>query len=112
MSRLVGAELGEKLDLSECTHLLDIGGGTAINAANFAARRPDLRITIGDLPSIAAAANEKIEKLVLADRVRAVSLDAFHDEFPTGCDGVLFAHFLEIWSPERVQELLAKAARA
>ncbi|MFE5125611.1 methyltransferase [Streptomyces sp. NPDC056669] len=112
VSRLVGAELGEKLDLSGCGHLLDIGGGTAINAASLAARWPDLRITIADLPSVATAANEKIGKLGLADRVRAVSLDAFHDEFPTGCDGVLFAHFLEIWSPERIRALLAKAARA
>lgn len=112
VSRLVGTELGEKLDLSECTHLLDIGGGTAINAFHLAARWPELRITIADLPSVATAANEKIKKLGLTDRVRAVSLDAFNDEFPGGCDGVLFAHFLEIWSPERIRELLAKAARA
>ncbi|MEK8142933.1 methyltransferase [Streptomyces sp. M10(2022)] len=112
VSRLVAAELRERLDFSEYTHLLDIGGGTAVNASSLAAQWPDLRITIADLPSVAAAANEKVEKLGQADRIRAVGLDIFEDEFPAGCDSVLFAHFLEIWSVDRIKGLLAKAARA
>jgi SAM-dependent methyltransferase len=112
VSRRVAEELVDVLDLSGYTHLLDIGGGTAVNAANLARRWPHLRITIADLPTITLAANAKIAELGLADRVRAVGLDAFNDEFPTGCDAVLFAHFLEIWSPDRNRGLLAKAARA
>ncbi|MGA5132624.1 methyltransferase [Streptomyces olivoreticuli] len=112
VSRLVGEEIAEKLDLSAHRHLLDVGGGTAINASTLAARWPELRVTIGDLPSVAAAANEKVAELGLSDRVSAVPLDAFNDEFPTGCDAVLFAHFLEIWSAERIRALLAKASRA
>ncbi|MEV7420745.1 methyltransferase [Streptomyces sp. NPDC089919] len=112
VSRLAGEELAQKLDLSGYTHLLDVGGGTAVNASTLAARWPELRITIGDLPSVSAAATEKIAELGLAERVSAVSLDAFEEEFPTGCDAVLFAHFLEIWSADRIRALLAKAARA
>lgn len=112
VSRLVAEELVQRLDLSGYTHLLDIGGGTAINATHLARRWPHLRVTIADLPTIAEAANEKIAALDLGDRVRAVGLDAFNDEFPKGCDAVLFGHFLEIWSIERNKELLAKAARA
>lgn len=112
VSRAVAAELVQQLDLSKHTHLLDVGGGTAINATNFARRWPHLRITILDLPTVTDTANEHIAELGLDDRVRAVGLDAFNDEFPTGCDCVLFAHFLEIWSIERNRELLAKASRA
>lgn len=112
VSRLVGEELKEKLDLSGYTHLLDIGGGTAINASNLVERWPGLRVTIADLPSVAASANATIQKLGLADRVNAVSLDVFKDEFPAGCDSLLFAHFLEIWSADRIRALLAKASRA
>lgn len=112
VTRLVAEELVEQLDLSRCTHLLDVGGGTAVNATHLARRWPNLRITIVDLPTIAETANAKIASLGLADRVRAVGLDAFNDEFPTGCDAVLFAHFLEIWSIERIKSLVAKAARA
>jgi ubiquinone/menaquinone biosynthesis C-methylase UbiE len=112
VSRLVGEELEQKLDLSGYRHLLDIGGGTAVNAARLTARWPELRVTIADLPSVAASATAAIKKLGLSDRVTAVSLDAFRDEFPAGCDAVMFAHFLEIWSAERIRSLLAKASRA
>jgi SAM-dependent methyltransferase len=112
VSRLVAEDLAQKIDLSNYTHLLDVGGGTAVNAAELARRWPHLQITIIELPTVAAAANERIVELGLADRVRAVGLDVFNDEFPTGCDCVLFAHFLEIWSIEHIRALLAKASRA
>lgn len=112
VSRLVAEELVQHLDLSPYSHLLDVGGGTAVNATYLARRWPDLQVTIVDLPTIAEAANAKIAALGLADRVRAIGLDAFTDEFPTGCDAVLFGHFLEIWSIERNRSLIAKAARA
>lgn len=112
VSRSVAGELVQRLDLSGYTHLLDIGGGTAVNATAFARRWKHLRVTIADLPTVAAEANARIAETGLGDRVRAVGLDAFKDEFPTGCDCVLFGHFLEIWSPARNRELLAKAARA
>jgi ubiquinone/menaquinone biosynthesis C-methylase UbiE len=111
-SALVGEAIRENIDLSGYRHLLDIGGGTAVNAENLAGRWPDLRITIGDLPTVAATANEKITGLGLENRIKAIGLDALNDEFPSGCDAVLFAHFLEIWSPERIRALLAKAFRA
>lgn len=112
VSRLVAEELVQQLDLSSYTHLLDVGGGTAINATYLARRWPNLRVTIADLPTIAETANAKIASLGLQDRVQAVGLDAFNDEFPQGCDAVLFGHFLEIWSIERNKALVAKAARA
>jgi SAM-dependent methyltransferase len=112
VSRLVAGELVQQLDLSRYTHLLDVGGGTAVNATYLARRWPSLRITIVDLPTIAETANAKIASLGFDGRVRAVGLDAFKDEFPKGCDAVLFAHFLEIWSIERNKALMAKAAQA
>jgi SAM-dependent methyltransferase len=112
VSRLVAGDLVQQLDLSKYTHLLDVGGGTAVNATYLARRWPNLRITIVDLPTIAETANTKIASLGLDGRVRAVGLDAFNDEFPKGCDAVLFGHFLEIWSIERNKALVAKAARA
>ncbi|WP_202919300.1 methyltransferase [Saccharothrix deserti] len=105
-------ELVKTLDLSSYTHMLDIGGGRAINATNIARRWPHLQITIIDLPSVAKTANERLAAAGLDDRVRAVGLDAFSDEFPTGADCVLFSHFLEIWSAEGIRKLLQKASRA
>ncbi|MGX7759620.1 methyltransferase [Streptomyces angustmyceticus] len=112
ISHLVAEEIAAEIDLSGYRRLLDVGGGAAMNAANLARTWPDLEVTIGDLPSITSLANDKIAELGLTDRVRAVGLDAFHDDFPVGHDAVLFAHFLEIWSPDRIRALLAKASGA
>ncbi|KAA2262744.1 methyltransferase domain-containing protein [Solihabitans fulvus] len=111
-SAMSSTELVKTLDFSSYTHVLDIGGGRAINATNIARRWPHLRITILDLPTVAKTANERLVAAGLDDRVKAVGLDAFSDEFPTGADCVLFSHFLEIWSEERIRKLLQKASRA
>jgi hypothetical protein len=48
----------------------------------------------------------------VGDRVKTIGLDALTDDFPNlGCDAVLFAHFLEIWSPDKVKLMLRKASR-
>lgn len=112
VTREAAPALVEADDFSKFTHILDIGGGAAVNAEHFARRWPHLQITIIDLPTIAEAANAKMASLGLSDRVRAVGLDAFNDEFPVGCDCVLFAHFLEIWSADKNRALLTKASRA
>ncbi|AZS70038.1 methyltransferase [Streptomyces lydicus] len=112
VTQLVAEDVATELDLSEYRHLLDVGGGAAMNAVHVAQAWPDLEITIGDLPSIVPQANDRIAAQGLGHRVRAVSLDAFHDEFPVGHDAVFFAHFLEIWSSDRIRALLAKASRA
>ncbi|MFB7506371.1 methyltransferase, partial [Streptomyces broussonetiae] len=112
VSTLVAGDITQKLDLSAYRSLLDVGGGAAINATNLAGRWPDLSVTIGDLPSVAESARKKVAETGLESRVHTVELDAFQDEFPAGHDAVLFAHFLEIWSADRVRALLAKAARA
>jgi SAM-dependent methyltransferase len=112
VSQRTAADLAELPHFSKYGHLLDVGGGTAVNATHLARRWPELSITIGDLPSIAETANARVANAGLADRVRAVGLNAFADEFPTGVDCVLFSHFLEIWSADRIRSLLAKASRA
>ncbi|OSP44734.1 MULTISPECIES: methyltransferase [unclassified Streptomyces] len=112
VSTLVAGDLTEKLDLSAYRSLLDVGGGAAINATNLAGRWPRLSVTIADLPTVAESARKKIAETGLEERVRTAELDAFRDEFPRGHDAVLFAHFLEIWSADRVRALLSKAARA
>ncbi|MFJ8581123.1 methyltransferase [Micromonospora sp. NPDC093277] len=112
VSRSVATDLARKLDLSECRHLLDVGGGTAVNATALARRWPHLEITILDLPTVVEAARERISAAGLGDRVRAIGLDVFHDELPRTGDCLIFAHFLEIWSIERNRLLLGKAARA
>jgi hypothetical protein len=90
VSRLVGRGAGAASGPLSAHHLFDVGGGTAVNAPYLARRWPNLRVTIADLPTVAETVNAKVAALGLNDRVRAVGLDVFEDEFPEGCDAVLF----------------------
>jgi ubiquinone/menaquinone biosynthesis C-methylase UbiE len=111
VTTIVAEQFVEVPDMSKGGRLLDVGGGAATNAIALARRWPALEITIFDLPSVSARAQEAIEAAGLRGRVETMSGDCFADEFPT-CDFILFAHFLEIWSGEQIRELLAKAHRA
>ncbi|MCP2337296.1 acetylserotonin O-methyltransferase [Actinomadura rupiterrae] len=111
LSAHLSDEFVQTLDLSRYRHVLDIGGGTAVNAMNLVRRWPQLQITILDLPSVAKEANERVSAAGLGDRIRALGADALADAFPSGSfDCVLFAHFLEIWSTDRIRAVLRKAA--
>lgn len=112
VTRLVSKLLVAKTDLATARRLLDVGGGDGTNAIALATRWPALRVTIFDLPSVCSAARARIAAAGLADRIDTVPGDCFADELPTGYDRVLFAHFLEIWSPAMIAGLLDKAQRA
>lgn len=112
-SRSVVEDLVNAVDFSSYHHVLDVGGGTGTNSISFAQRWPHLRATILELPNVAKMANDHIAEVGLSERVRAVGTDIMQDEFPTSShDCVVFSRFLEIWSPEQVRTLLAKAYRA
>ncbi|MEU1022874.1 methyltransferase [Streptomyces sp. NPDC005900] len=112
-SRSVVEDLVNAVDFSAYRRVLDVGGGTGTNAISFAQRWPHLEATILELPNVAEMANERIAEANLSERVRAVGTDIMQDEFPTSShDCVVYSRFLEIWSPEQVQNLFAKTYRA
>jgi ubiquinone/menaquinone biosynthesis C-methylase UbiE len=101
------------IDLTGCERLLDVGGGAeAVNAIALAKRWPQLRITILDLPPVAAAARKRVEESGLKGRIEVVGMDCLKQEFPSGFDAVFYAHFLGIFSLEKQCDLVAKGARA
>ncbi|MEE1931327.1 methyltransferase [Streptomyces sp. TRM 70351] len=112
-SRSVVEDLVNAVDFSSYHRVLDVGGGTGTNAISFAERWPHLQATILELPNVAKLANDRIAEAGLSERVRAIGTDIMQDEFPTSShDCVVYSRFLEIWSPEQVQNLFAKAYRA
>jgi ubiquinone/menaquinone biosynthesis C-methylase UbiE len=111
VSNIVAKRFVDSVDLSAGGRLLDIGGGTATNAIALARRWPRLAIEILDPPSVAVSADRAARDAGLEDRIRTIGADCFAADFPD-CEHVLFAHFLEIWSPDQIKSLLAKAYRA
>lgn len=108
-SELANKYLVEKLDLSGCTHLLDCGGGDAVNAIALAKANPGLRVTVFEIPASGTIAEKKIAQAGLGEQVSVVTGDMFKDPLPTGCDVVMFAHQLVIWTPEENTGLLRRA---
>ncbi|XYH97093.1 methyltransferase [Sorangium sp. So ce1128] len=98
----------ESPELATVRHVLDIGGNDGTTATRLAARYPELRVTIFDLPSVTRA-GERAVSAELADRIQFHPGDLFQDPFPRGVDAVLFSHVLEIFDEAQILSLLAKA---
>lgn len=96
-------------EFGEVTRLLDVGGGDGTNAIRLCERYPSLKVTLIDLPSVIEKARENIRAQGLSDRVTCEAVDMFTDSWPQGCDGVIFSHVLEIFSPEKIQFLYQKS---
>jgi precorrin-6B methylase 2 len=108
LSVQTNAILAENLDLSDVDHLIDVGGGDGTNIITLARRHPNLKASVFDFPSVCKIAEEHISESNLADRLSAISGNAFRDPFPRGADCFLFAHFCTIWSEAKNRQLFAK----
>jgi hypothetical protein len=96
-------------ELSSVRHLLDVGGGDGSNAMRLCERFPSLRVTILDIPSVIQIARESVDGSEFAGRISFTSADMFVDRWPADCDAILFSHVVEIFSPEKIRALYAKA---
>lgn len=99
--------LVERPEFAGVRHLLDVGGGDGTTSIRLAARHPELKSTVFDIPSVSRLASGKTTSL--ADRVDLLPGNMFTDEFPLGPDAVLFSHVLEIFSDEQILAMLKKA---
>lgn len=96
-------------EFGDVSRLLDVGGGDGTNAIRLCERHPSLKVTLIDLPSVIEKARANVAAHGLADRVTCEAVDMFGEDWPQGCDGVIFSHVLEIFSPEKIQFLYEKS---
>jgi len=96
----------DNVDLAATRHLLDVGGGDGTTAMALVRHNTHLRITILDVPTVAALANGETSE---ATRICIVPGDFFEASFPADVDGVLFSHVLEIFDEHQIRTLLKKA---
>jgi demethylspheroidene O-methyltransferase len=66
--------------------LLDVGGGDGSFASAAAAQNPALRVSLFDLPPVAAWARARFQAAGLADRATAVGGNFLADSLPEGAD--------------------------
>lgn len=88
--------------------VLDIGGGHGDHAVELCRRRPDVRITVFDLPETITALREDAPP----DRVTARAGDYLTDDLGSGHDLVLLFNVLHGHRPEECRELFRRAAKS
>ncbi|HMY14931.1 MAG TPA: class I SAM-dependent methyltransferase [Polyangium sp.] len=96
------------------TSLLDIGCNTGKWAQRCLAASPDVAVTLVDLPGQIEMAMAALRAKGFESRATARPTDVLDPqaEFPGGFDAVWMSQFLVCFSPEQVESILARAARA
>ncbi len=100
--------LAKKFDFSSYKTLCDIGGAAGVLSMMVAQEHPDLALISADLPSVTAIAKKKIAAAGLSDRIDAVDLDFFKDDFPKA-DVITMGMILHDWNLDNKMMLIRKA---
>ncbi|WP_143671631.1 class I SAM-dependent methyltransferase, partial [Streptomyces sp. wa1071] len=88
--------------------VLDIGGGHGDHTVELCRRRPDVRVTVFDLPETVTALREDAPR----DRVTVRAGDYLTDNLGSGYDLVLLFNVLHGHRPEECRELFRRAAKS
>lgn len=109
LSTFSARSLGEAVDLSGVSRLLDVGGGSGAYDIELCRLYPDLTATVYDLPFVADIAARKVDDAGLGDRIDTVGGDFFADPaFPAGHDAVLLSMIMHDWDEDRDRAILTQ----
>jgi demethylspheroidene O-methyltransferase len=106
---------GDVLDAFPLEHhecLLDVGGGDGAFVSAVAARWPQLRLMLFDLPPVAARARERFARAGLSDRAQAHGGDMMADPLPRGADVVSLVRVLHDHDDDGALKILRAVHRA
>lgn len=95
--------------LAGVRRLLDVGGGSGCFSIAFAARHPELRCTVMELPTMCDVAREYIARGGVGDRVDTRAVDMFRQPWPTGYDAMFFSNIFHDWNLDTNAELTRRA---
>ncbi len=109
---MVAAEVLATVRFGGIRHLLDIGGGDGTFLRAVAERNPRLRLTLFDLPTVAAEAESRFAAAGLGDRAHALGGDFFADPLPEGADAISLIRVLYDHDDDAVRALLARVHAA
>ncbi len=107
-----GRTLARKVDLSNATSLLDVGGGTGAMTISLCAEYENLHSTIIDFPNVAEIGWRFISEADLVNRVRYIPGNAIEVQWPADQDAVLMSYLMSGVPGEAVEGLLQKAFEA
>lgn len=109
---LVAAEILDAFSMTPHRHLLDVGGGEGRFLVSVAERAPHLKLSLFDLPPVAANARARFQNAGIADRAQALGGNFLADELPTGADIVSLVRIIHDHDDERALTILKAIRRA
>lgn len=95
------------VDLSDVSHLMDVGGGTGAFLSHALAAHPHLRATLVDLPAVLDAVSPD-----LAARIARAPRNFREDSLPTGADALSLVRVLYDHADDTVGALLKRCHAA
>ena len=101
--------LASSADLRGVRRLLDVAGGSGCFSIALAARYPEMRLTVMDLPPACVLAAEYVRQYGVSDRVATVSADMFSSAWPAEYDAHLFSNVFHDWDVDRCRVLAQKS---
>lgn len=104
--------LGEALDWSTRSRILDVGGGSAAFPIALCRRHPHLEATVYDLPFVCDLARKRIDAAGLGDRIDTHAGDFRRESLPTGYDVALLGSVLHDWDPPTNREIVRRCFEA
>lgn len=107
-SSLSAPFLADAVDLSKNRKMIDIGGGSGINAIVLAGKNPNLEVVVYDFPSVIKVASGFIDNSDASKRIGVKAGDFEKDDLPCGFDCALLSHILHGLGAEGAGDLLKK----
>jgi len=102
---LVADEILDAYPVRRHRCLMDVGGGEGVFLSAAAARAPDLRLMLFDLPPVAQRAEARFAAAGLQARAQAVGGSFLHDKLPKGADLISLVRVVHDHDDEAVQHL-------
>jgi demethylspheroidene O-methyltransferase len=109
---LVAAEILDAFSFSGHRHLLDVGGGEGRFLVSVAERHPHLKMSLFDLPPVAANAQQRFQNAGISNRAQAHGGNFLADTLPTGADIASLVRVIHDHDDERASKILSAIRRA
>ena len=107
-ARLRGRELGDFLDLTGSSSLLDLGCGPGTYAYHLASGNPRLELFLADLPSVIEETSRLPRWNDLENPIHYLPLDLLEDEIPGSYDVILISNTLHMLGHKQSRKLISR----
>ena len=109
---LVAEDTLRMISLRDVRHLMDVGGGSGVFAAEVAARYRGLDVSVLDLPEVIPDARQRLALQGLESRITCRSGSFREGPLPDGADAISLSRVLYDHDDATVADLLAKVHAA